>query len=268
MLLRFISSEESLKGGRGRGIAEAAEKLEPMALANMESIDEDLDDGDAEDSGNDDDQDKEDEEKVYQVDDSPSFLQRFNQTQDPCGPPVDRVESLDKDGNSEICGKIPASCCMCNKFYTNKGKSRGNGNNALGWCYYVPAIRKCKYGHWLKEHKEAKGELVCGLKKEEQPIEKPKKSELKAANRCSNAKFDCGILHDMFAALWGETKDLVDSLVWKMNQDTAAWEKVKGDINTLFQTQATQLANLQSALAEASAMKAAHPAGQIGRAHV
>jgi hypothetical protein len=32
MLLRFISSEESLKGGRGRGIAEAAEKLEPMAL--------------------------------------------------------------------------------------------------------------------------------------------------------------------------------------------------------------------------------------------
>jgi hypothetical protein len=42
-----------------------------------------------------------------------------------------------------------------------------------------------------------------------------------------------------------------------MNQDTAAWEKVKGDINTLLQTQATQLANLQSALAEASAMKAA-----------
>ena len=42
-----------------------------------------------------------------------------------------------------------------------------------------------------------------------------------------------------------------------MNQDTAAFDKVKADINTLFQTQATQLSNLQSALAEATAMKAA-----------
>ena len=50
-----------------------------------------------------------------------------------------------------------------------------------------------------------------------------------------------------------------------MNQDTAAWEKVKGDINALLQTQATQLSNLQSALAEASAMKAAQTDEQAAK---
>jgi hypothetical protein len=117
----------------------------------------------------------------------------------------------------------------------------------------------------LDRHPDKKAEKVCGLKKEETPIESPPKSEQKAANRCSNAKFDCGVLHDMFAALWGETKDLVDELVYKMNQDTAAYDKVKGDINTLLQTQATQLANLQSALAEASAQKAAQTDEQAAK---
>jgi len=108
-------------------------------------------------------------------------------------------------------------------------------------------------------------EQVCGLKKEESPVVAPAKSEQKAANRCSNAKFDCGVLHDMFAALWGETKDLVDELTYKMNQDSAAWDKVKGDINSLLQTQATQLAALQAALAEASAMKAAQTDEQAAK---
>jgi hypothetical protein len=222
MLMRFISSEEHKKGGRRA--AEAAEKLEPMAMAYTESIDEDLDDGDVDDAGNDDEQDEEDRQKMFQMDTDQAFVQRAKQTQDPCGPPVDRVEIPDK----KPCSKMPASCCSCNKYFTNV---KGHGNTELGWCNYVPEKRKCQGGNWLKKHPDAIVEQVCGLKKEEQPVEKPKKSELKAANMCSNAKFDCGILHDMFAALWGETKDLVDSLVWKMNQDTAAWEKVKGDIN-------------------------------------
>ena len=69
---------------------------------------------------------------------------------------------------------------------------------------------------------------------------------------CSNAKVDCGSLHNMFASLWGECKDLVDELVWKMNLDTAAPKKVEADIHALFQTQTTQLSSLQAALAEAS----------------
>ena len=56
MLMRFIDFEEHKKGGRRA--AQAAEKLEPMAMAFTESIDEDLDDGDVDDAGNDDEQDE------------------------------------------------------------------------------------------------------------------------------------------------------------------------------------------------------------------
>jgi hypothetical protein len=127
----------------------------------------------------------------------------------------------------------------------------------MGWCFYVPSTRKCQSGKWLKNNPRWPAEEVCGLKEVEQAVKEPPKEEQKAANRCSNAKFDCGVLHDMFAALWGETKDLVDELTWKMNQDTAAFDKVKGDINTLLQSQSTQASNLQAALAESSAQKAA-----------
>jgi len=250
MLMRFIETEETKKGGRK--IADAASKMEAMALSTVEVTDEELDDGDVDDAGNDDEQDAFDRTTVFQMD-TTEFIQRKNMSlvqQDPCGPPVDRVIVPDE----KPCSKMAASCCSCNKYFTAVA---GTGNDIQGWCFYVPARRKCQSGKWLDKHPDKKAEKVCGLKKEEQPIEKPPKSELKAANRCSNAKFDCGVLHDMFAALWGETKDLVDELVYKMNQDTAAWEKVKADINTLLQTQATQLSNLQSALAEASAMKAA-----------
>ena len=57
MLLRFISTEESKKGGRR--VAEAASKMEAMALADVEVISEDLDDGDVDDAGNDDEEDEE-----------------------------------------------------------------------------------------------------------------------------------------------------------------------------------------------------------------
>merc|ERR1719424_849874 len=252
--MRFISTEQSKKGGRR--IADAASKLEAMALSEVEVTTEELDDGDVE--GGDDNEVEEEEEKekedeeASKQEDKEAGASLLQQGQDPCGPPVERAEIPD----AKPCSKMPASCCSCNKYFTTVKGQKG-ATDEMAWCFYVPERRKCQSGKWLKRHEDVKAEVVCGLKKEEQPIEKPPKSELKAANRCSNAKFDCGILHDMFAALWGETKDLVDSLVWKMNQDTAAWEKVKSDINTLLQTQATQLANLQSALAEASAMKAA-----------
>jgi len=240
MLLRFISHEQSVKGGRK--IAQAASRLEAQALGSLEVMTEDLDDGNVDPPEDDDDDDH--ATMTQSGGDEVSMLQ-----QDPCGPPVERVAIPDK----KPCSKMPASCCSCNKYYTGVA---GHGNDEHGWCSYVPSRRKCQGGKWLKKHPDVKTEAVCGLKKEESHIVEPTKEEQKAANRCSNAKFDCGVLHDMFAALWGETKDLVDELTYKMNQDTMAWEKVKGDINTLFQVQATQLSNLQAALAEATAMKA------------
>jgi hypothetical protein len=254
MLMRFISTEQSKKGGRR--IADAASKLEAMALSEVEVTTEELDDGDVE--GGDDNEVEEEEEKekedeeASKQEDKEAGASLLQQGQDPCGPPVERAEIPD----AKPCSKMPASCCSCNKYFTTVKGQKG-ATDEMAWCFYVPERRKCQSGKWLKRHEDVKAEVVCGLKKEEQHIEQPPKSELKAANRCSNAKFDCGVLHDMFAALWGETKDLVDELVWKMNQDTAAWDKVKEDVNTLLQTQATQLANLQAALAEATAMKAA-----------
>jgi len=245
MLLRFISSEESKKGGRN--VVEAANSLEAEALGTFEVIAEDLDDGDVDPPQQEDD----DESAGSLLQQNVSLLQ-----QDPCGPPVERVPTPEKRGKigGTPCGKMPASCCNCNKFFTGVVE---NGNDPMGWCFYVPSTRKCQSGNWLKMNPRWPAEKVCGLKEVEQPIEEPPREEQQAANRCTNAKFDCGVLHDMFAALWGETKDLVDALTWKMNQDTAAWEKVEGDINTLLQVQATQMANLQTALAESMAQKAA-----------
>jgi hypothetical protein len=256
-LFRFIETEESKKGGKK--IAAAANNLEAEALGTFEVVAEDLDDGDK-------DTDADDASLQY-MDDSDDFYRAqaeeqeeagyhgfggamLQKKQDPCGPQLER-QPVPEEG---ACGALPASCCGCNKFFTT---AEGNGNDEMGWCSFVPAERKCMSGAFLsKEGKDLKSERVCGLKKPEQAVKKPPKSEMKAANRCSNAKFDCGVLHDMFAALWGETKDLVDELTYKMNQDSAAWDRVKGDINSLLQTQATQLAALQAALAEASAMKA------------
>jgi len=277
VLLRFISKEMHTKGGKR--IAVAAGKIEGEALAEMDDMTKDLDDGD--DSSNDEESDDEDDHsdesqgsfiQNNKANRNPQLLSNITATpkavafkavvaskanatsaQEPpnpsaCGVVVERI-AIDKDAP---CNTIPASCCGCNRYWTT---AQGNGNDEMGWCSFVPEERLCHSGLYLKKNPNAFAEKVCGAP-EDDYYDEPAPEETKAASRCANAVFDCGVLHDMFAALWGETKDLVDELVWKMNKDTAAWEKVKGDINTLFQTQATQLSNLQSALAEASAAKA------------
>jgi len=272
----------------GKRIAEAASKLEGEALAEVDDMTKDLDDGD--DASSDDETDDEDD---HSDESQGSFLQQDKNAKhngtvlsnvtskamatsqatatsaavsanDPCGVIVERI-AIDKN---EPCDVMPPSCCSCNKYWTT---AQGNGNDEMGWCSYVPEDRVCRSGQYLEKHPNTYPQQVCGAPEGDdydyyyyagsEEAAAPEGSggiaDEKVATRCSNAEFDCGVLHDMFAALWGETKDLVDELVWKMNQDTAAWEKVKRDINTLLQTQATQLSNLQSALAEASAQKAA-----------
>jgi hypothetical protein len=259
VLLRFVDHEQK-KSKFGRKIAEAASGLEAAALSGVQDVAQSLDDGDVEED-DDDDADGDDADDT-QEDGQVSLFEKKkhkkkHKKQDPCGITVDRIAIPD----GKPCSKMPASCCSCNKYWTTVGK---NGNDENGQCVYVPERRKCQAGKWLKRHPQAVAAPVCGAI-EDDYYDEVAVEEVKAATRCSNVKMDCGVLHDMFAALWGETKDQVDELTWKMNQDTLAWDKVKADINSLLQTQATQLSNLQAALAEASAQKAAQTDEQTAK---
>jgi len=259
MLMHFIETEETKKGGSK--IAKAASRLEAEALSTVEVMAEDLDDGDMDPAPEDvgdhaDSEDGEDES-------SDSSMLQINKSSGakkipfggPCGVELERVEIPD----GKPCSTMSASCCSCNRYYRTgelvAGSPKLEGEEA--WCSYVPSKRQCKSGRWLSKHPVEKAEQVCGLKKMEEPIMRTGRREVRAACGCYNAVYDCGVLHDMFAALWGGTKDLVDELTFKMNEDTKAWDRVKGDINTLLRVQATQLSNLQAALAEATAMHAA-----------
>jgi hypothetical protein len=267
MLTRFALARQQYTGvDAAGGVDQAAAALEAMALGSIENLKQDLDDGDVDDF----DAQKDDDEDrapwlggpiTAQKDEDESSLLQAKASQDPdvCGPIVDRIPVPDrKDGSPGPCGEVTVpSCCGCNRYYSSK---KGYGNNENGFCTYAPELRKCQSGKFFanKKNIEVKQQAVCGMPmKVEQPVMKPSKAEAKASSKCSNAKFDCGVLHDLFASLWGEQKDLVDTLVFKMNADTTAWKAVQDDVNALLQTQATQLAGLQSALAEASAEKAA-----------
>jgi Mg-chelatase subunit ChlD len=152
------------------------------------------------------------------------------------------------------CSKLPASCCSCNKYYTTADGFDHEDDTA--YCQYVPETKSCQSGDFMKKNANMKAELVCTKQAPEVRIEAPAKGELKQANRCSNAKFDCGVLHDLFASLWGQMKDLTDETKSKIHLDSVAFETVKSNINNLFEIQSTQLMNLQGALAEATANKA------------
>jgi len=79
----------------------------------------------------------------------------------------------------------------------------------------------------------------------------------KQANRCVMAEPDCGVLHDLFASLWGEMKDLVDESMEKLHEDDQHWKVLSEGTNAQLQSLATQKGELQSALAEATSTKAA-----------
>jgi len=75
----------------------------------------------------------------------------------------------------------------------------------------------------------------------------------KAGKRCSKAKPDCGVLHDTFANLWGEMKDLVEALQAKMHTEETAWTSMDGAFNGQLNSITAQKGQLQRLLAETMA---------------
>lgn len=78
----------------------------------------------------------------------------------------------------------------------------------------------------------------------------PPKNKGKQGKRCANAKPDCGVLHDTFAMLWGEMKDLVEELSDKMAKDKAKWESLDASFNDQLGEFTEQQGSLGSALGE------------------
>merc|ERR1719390_369132 len=85
----------------------------------------------------------------------------------------------------------------------------------------------------------------------------PKKTLDKQANKCANAKPNCGLLHDNFAAMWGDMKDLVDETTARMTAAAKAWDAHVAHYNAMQESLTQQKGATQQALAEASATHAA-----------
>eukprot|EP00929_Paragymnodinium_shiwhaense_P013134 TRINITY_DN1209_c0_g1_i1.p1 TRINITY_DN1209_c0_g1~~TRINITY_DN1209_c0_g1_i1.p1 ORF type:complete len:1004 (+),score=333.38 TRINITY_DN1209_c0_g1_i1:70-3081(+) len=101
------------------------------------------------------------------------------------------------------------------------------------------------------------GGTYCAKVEVKPVVKKPTKEELKAANKCSAVESDCGVIHDLFAGLWGEMKDLVEQTKAKMQKEAAEHEHLITGFNAQLQAQSTQNTELQATLAEASSTKAA-----------
>eukprot|EP00747_Dinoflagellata_sp_TGD_P036150 gnl/TRDRNA2_/TRDRNA2_138301_c1_seq1.p1 gnl/TRDRNA2_/TRDRNA2_138301_c1~~gnl/TRDRNA2_/TRDRNA2_138301_c1_seq1.p1 ORF type:complete len:680 (+),score=171.14 gnl/TRDRNA2_/TRDRNA2_138301_c1_seq1:2-2041(+) len=76
------------------------------------------------------------------------------------------------------------------------------------------------------------------------------------ANKCTKSKPDCGILHDTFASLWGEMKDLVEAKEEKMQRDELKFKKIDEGFNTQIKVMSMQMGQMQAVLAEATSNKA------------
>eukprot|EP00929_Paragymnodinium_shiwhaense_P099365 TRINITY_DN609_c0_g1_i1.p1 TRINITY_DN609_c0_g1~~TRINITY_DN609_c0_g1_i1.p1 ORF type:complete len:1079 (-),score=306.41 TRINITY_DN609_c0_g1_i1:261-3497(-) len=98
--------------------------------------------------------------------------------------------------------------------------------------------------------------MLCQVAKPLDVI-KPEPAELKAAHKCSQADPHCAVLHDLFASLWGEMKDLVDETTAKIAKNDASWAKLKTNINGQLQAFSVQHMSLDTAMAEATSSKAA-----------
>merc|ERR1719321_1744791 len=81
----------------------------------------------------------------------------------------------------------------------------------------------------------------------------------KQANKCANTKPNCGLLHDNFASMWGDMKDLVDETTARMTAAAHAWDKHVTHHNAMMEALAQQKGATQQVLAEASA---SHPPRQ------
>jgi len=85
------------------------------------------------------------------------------------------------------------------------------------------------------------------------PLTEPR-SQSKQANRCRNAKPDCGLLHDTFALLWGNMKDLVDESSQKIAKDDEEWKQLNHGMNSQLERLATEVGELSALFAEATSM--------------
>merc|ERR1719502_1382793 len=86
------------------------------------------------------------------------------------------------------------------------------------------------------------------------PAKKPPAK--KQQGKCASAKPDCAVLHDVFASLWGEMKDLVEAKQEKMDHDMAVWKKTEANFNSQLSMMALQMGQTQAILAEATSSKA------------
>jgi len=77
--------------------------------------------------------------------------------------------------------------------------------------------------------------------------------QAKVAKRCAKADPDCGLLHDTFANLWGDMKDLVEALEDKMKKEADAWNDLNTGFNTQLSTNTLYKGQLQTSLSEVSA---------------
>merc|ERR1719310_822881 len=93
----------------------------------------------------------------------------------------------------------------------------------------------------------------------------PKKDLAKQSNKCANAKPNCGLLHDNFAAMWGDMKDLVDETTARMTAAAKAWDSHVAHYNAMQESLTQQKGATQQALAEASATHAAQSATQSAK---
>lgn len=75
----------------------------------------------------------------------------------------------------------------------------------------------------------------------------------KAANRCANAKPDCGVLHDTFSMLWGEMKDLVEESTDKMTNSREDWEQMDNHHKVELDSLAKKIGDLGATLGEITA---------------
>jgi len=84
------------------------------------------------------------------------------------------------------------------------------------------------------------------------PAAEPVIDEAKQANKCVSAEADCGLLHDTFANLWGDMRDLVDESVAALRDADVAQRDLDAKVNAQLQAFTTQKGELQSMLAEST----------------
>eukprot|EP00747_Dinoflagellata_sp_TGD_P133961 gnl/TRDRNA2_/TRDRNA2_175267_c2_seq62.p1 gnl/TRDRNA2_/TRDRNA2_175267_c2~~gnl/TRDRNA2_/TRDRNA2_175267_c2_seq62.p1 ORF type:complete len:975 (-),score=237.66 gnl/TRDRNA2_/TRDRNA2_175267_c2_seq62:198-3122(-) len=78
----------------------------------------------------------------------------------------------------------------------------------------------------------------------------------KVQHKCASAKPNCAVLHDVFASLMGEMKDLVEAKEEQIAQDVRAFTSEKANFNSQLSMSALQMGQSQTILAEATSSKA------------